>query len=153
MLHREWSATDLAIVRQRLEQHATYKIIAGEFHCSPAAIGGIVSRNGMVGISRHKAIAKPKPTTATAQRTNRFLLSRAVNPFTVPSRGTLRDLPVENSPQAKCWEDFHASVHCHWPLGGEPFQFCGRKRLAKPRIGKQSPYCAAHEKRSKAIRP
>jgi hypothetical protein len=75
---REWSDTDLKTVHQLLTEHATFKQIGLRFGVSKAAVGGVVSRNGLNGISQHRTIAKPKPT-ATAQRTANFfrILARA----------------------------------------------------------------------------
>jgi hypothetical protein len=146
MLHqREWSDSDLDIVRLRLTQRATFKTIASEFNCSTSAVSGAVNRNGMVGLSRHKAIAaKPKPTTATAQRTHKFLWARA-NPHTVQTRGVMRDLKCEVSPNAVTLAQCTAK-NCRWPVsgGGQPFMMCGKTRL-----GKFTPYCAAHDERSR----
>jgi hypothetical protein len=137
-----WSPDAIEKVYQSLLAGATFGQIGAQLGFSPGAVKAIVLRSGMTGLSQHRLVTKPQPI-AKPQRTEKFWIR---NPHAITGN-SLRDLPIESSPQAKCWEDFRASVHCHWPLGGKPFQFCGKKRA-----GKFTSYCRGHHARSLAQR-
>jgi hypothetical protein len=130
-------------VRTALIAGATFGEISSRLGFTRAVVGGIVARNQMKGLSQHRDVAKPK-SEAKPERTRKFWPG---NPFAKPG-SQLRNLKCESSPRAVSWNDFEPSCQCHWPIDSAPLLFCGRARLAKPAIGKQSPYCRGHHARA-----
>lgn len=133
---REWSDSDLSRIRQRLSQRATFRTIAEEFNTTKAAVGGVVSRNNLNGLSHHKAVVKPRPV-ATAQRTAKFFPDhrKSVNPHTTGN--ALKDLKCEASPRATSFAQCHG---CLWPIGNG--LWCNRGKI--PNFS----YCPRHHRRA-----
>jgi hypothetical protein len=94
-------------VRQSLIEGATFGEIGSRLGFTRATVNGIVSRNGMVGLSQH--IAKIEPVEAKPDRVSKFWIG---NPHTKPGN-QLRNLKTESSPRAVSWNDFEPDCMCH----------------------------------------
>jgi hypothetical protein len=130
-----WTAEKLSIVKNLLvSQKLTHAAIAERIGVSRSSINHCIQHHGLVGLAQRRDMAAHRA----------FAFRRGVP---LPAR-CARDLPIETSLKAKSWASFDASEDCHWPLGKNTqgiFLFCGR-----PRLGKFTAYCAAHDQRSRS---
>jgi GcrA cell cycle regulator len=143
---QRWLQQDIAKVAAMLVAGETVKNIGSHFNVSKGSIASVMVRHDLAGLSKNRFVAKIEPPPAIPQRQHKFIATAFKSNPTLPTN-SLRNLPAERSPCAKCWSDFNPKTDCHWPINDEPFLFCGRTKS-----GKRSSYCKAHLVRSLASR-
>jgi hypothetical protein len=146
-----WNEQRISEIKHLLvDEGLTRRAIAERIGISKSAVIHAVQKHGLTGLSQRRDVAKE----AGLQRRigNGGVFHAHSLQTSLPAR-CARSLPIEDSPCTVGWEDFKPECQCHWPVNDSPFLFCGRPRLAKPRVGKQSSYCADHDKRSRAQIP
>jgi hypothetical protein len=125
-------------VRQSLIEGATFGEIGSSLGVTRASVNGIVARNGMIGLSQHRDVAKTKLEIPRPTRPN-VVIKFPKGPNVTPGNH-IRELPVETSPRAVSFAESQPDHDCAWPVS--PGMFCGRGKIPK------SSYCLRHHRRA-----